>query len=283
MEHIFDLVSKRIDIEDEVERLITMTQEEKIIKNGEDYMRDYYYTLFEFVGKYTFKMWRHRDHCVDMTDYLKVLEYYEMEEEAISNTETLLLVIELMYNFWMQAFMYIETHDYFEGVNNFYHLKTVLDDLVEKHNHKVELLDDNRMVKVVPNKPGVDEVVEILPDNVGFDTVMFNHSSLKANLPEKRKILIELGKVLEPQRDILKKENKDLEDDIFCMLNSMDIRHNNTSEADEKQYRSVVADMNEREIEEWYNELYEMMLLGFLTLKNINRKDKVKELRNKMR
>ena len=282
MEHIFDLVSKRIDTEDEVERLITMTQEEKIIKNGEDYVRDYYYTLFEFVGKYTFKMWKHRDHCISISDYLEVLDYYEIEEEAITNTESLLLVIELMYNFWMQAFVYIETHDYYEGVNNFYHLKTVMDDLVEKHNYKVELYDDNTMVKVVPNKPGVDGVVEMLPDKLSFDTVMYNHSSLKGDIAGKKKILVELGRELEAHRDKLEKENSDLEDDIFCLLNNLDLRHNNTSEKDKKQFKIVVANMNEMEIEKWYDELYEMMLLGFLTVKNIDRKEKVKELRSKM-
>ena len=282
MEHIFDIVAKKIDIEGEVERLIKMTQEEKVIKYDGDLVHDYYYTLFEFVDKYSFKKWKHRDHCIDMTDYLNTLDYYEKEEDAFLNSESLLLVIELMYNFWMQAFMYIKTHSYFEGVNNFNHLKKVMDDLVEKHNYMIKLLDDNTMIKVVPNKPEVDAAVEMLPDKVGFDTVMFNHSSLKGDLAEKKRILIELGKELEPIRDKLKNEKKDLEDDIFCMLNNMDIRHNNTSEDDQKQFKSVVANMNDKQIEEWYDELYEMMLLGFLTVKNIDRKERVKVLRKKM-
>ena len=158
-----------------------------------------------------------------------------------------------------------------------------MDDLIEKHNYTAKFFDNNTMVKIVPNKPEVEAVVETLPENVGVDTIMYNHSSVKGNLSEKERILVELGRELEAQRDDLKNEDKDLEDDIFCLLNNLDIRHNNTSEEYKKQFRLVVANMSDEEKEKWYDDLYEMMVIGFLLVKNIDRRERVKELRGKMK
>lgn len=284
MKHIFDKVSRNINMGSSADRLIKMSEEEEIIKYKKSYYSYGYATLFDFVDNFCFNTWKHRNECVDVSDFLNVLDYEEIKQNAHTKSESLLELVELIYNFWLLAFTATYEHsNSVTGVANFHHLKKVMDDLVEKHNYVVELLDDNTMVRIVPNKPEVNAVAEKLPDDAGIDTVMYNHSSLKGNLSEKRRILIELGKKLEPQRDKLKNENRDLEDDIFCMLNNLDIRHNNTSEVDEKQFKPVVANMSEEEIEEWYDDLYEMILIAFLLVRNIDRKKKVKELRDRMK
>lgn len=281
---IFDKISKNINMGSSADRLIRMSEEEKIIQYKEDYYSYGYATLFDFVDKFCFNTWQHRNECVDVSDFLNVLKYEKIKQNAHVKSESLLELIELIYNFWLLAFTTIHEHsDKATGIGNFDHLKKVMEDLVEKHNYVIELLDNNTMVRVVPNKPEVEATVEILPDDIGFDTVMYNHTSLKGNLSEKKRILVELGRELEPCRDDLKNEDKVLEDDIFCMLNNLDIRHNNTSEEDEKQFKLVVANMSDEEIEEWYDDLYEMMLIGFLLVKNIDRKERVKELRGKMK
>lgn len=62
------------------------------------------------------------------------------------------------------------------------------------------------------------------------------------------------------------------------MFNNMNIRHNNCAEGD-KNYKKVVAKMSQDELESWYDETYQLCLLAFLELDNVERTKKVAELK----
>lgn len=94
-------------------------------------------------------------------------------------------------------------------------------------------------------------------------------------------ILLLLGDKLEGQRAKLKQINKALEDSIFTLLNNLNLRHNNI-DTDSKEYNSFVATMPKKEIESWYDEVYQLCLLAFLEIDNVERARKVKELKQKL-
>lgn len=56
------------------------------------------------------------------------------------------------------------------------------------------------------------------------------------------------------------------------------MRDNNCKEGN-KNYREVVAKMKAADLENWYDELYQMMLLAFLEVDQIEREKKVDELK----
>lgn len=62
------------------------------------------------------------------------------------------------------------------------------------------------------------------------------------------------------------------------MLNNLHLRHNNKVYGD-KNYRKVVADMDDSTLEHWYDELYQMILLAFLQLDQVDRNAKILELK----
>lgn len=62
------------------------------------------------------------------------------------------------------------------------------------------------------------------------------------------------------------------------MLNNLNIRHNNRSKKD-KNYKEYVAKMRKERLEKWYDELYQMILLAFLLLDNVERTERVNELK----
>ena len=65
---------------------------------------------------------------------------------------------------------------------------------------------------------------------------------------------------------------------IFYCFNNLNMRHRNTAEGD-KQYKKYVAKMSNKELENWYDEIYQMCLLAFLEFENSNRYIKFDQLK----
>ena len=97
---------------------------------------------------------------------------------------------------------------------------------------------------------------------------------------KKRDILRALASEIEPQQNQIKSLDKDLGVALFDLLNGMHIRHNNKDPKKKSYYRQHVVDMTDDELEEWYDEIYQMILLAMLLMDhNKERKDKVAQLR----
>ena len=58
------------------------------------------------------------------------------------------------------------------------------------------------------------------------------------------------------------------------MLNNLDIRHNNR---DGKNKKELVLNLTDLELENWYDELYQLLLFCVLIKDNKERKDKMAE------
>ena len=73
------------------------------------------------------------------------------------------------------------------------------------------------------------------------------------------------------------------------MFNNLDLRHNNTTrnlakeEKRDTNYKQIVADMTPDELEDWYDETYQLCLLAFLELDNVERMQKIDELKKKIK
>ena len=264
----------------DTERLIKMAQSENVLCVAE--FNDY--TLFNFVDEYCFKEWKYRSRYLNVEDFLYALDYMVLVEDAKFNIEAHLTLIELIYNFWNLANNKFEDK-FFKGIlkwcGNFYHLKDVMDEILEEYNHTVYANEENDYFIVVENKPGVTAAAEIMPTPaLSFDVIRYNHRSLKGDIQSKKAILIALGADLEAKRRDLQSINKKLSDDIFFMLNNVNIRHNNCSKQDSTKYKEYVATMPPEQLEVWYDELYQMILLGFLLLDNKERSIKIGELKD---
>lgn len=112
--------------------------------------------------------------------------------------------------------------------------------------------------------------------------IRYNHHLLKGDIAEKKSILRKFDTILEPRRAELKAVNKKLEDNLFFGLNSLHIRHNNIDPNGKINYKKYVADMGEEELEAWYDEVYQLILLAILLLENTERDRKFDELKIKL-
>lgn len=272
--NIFDIASTSINISNEVDRIVAMSLKEK-----STYSPPCDLTLFDFVDEHCFKEWNYRGHFVDAKDFLKAVDYNEIIKSAKNgDTDAFMTLIELTYNFWYIAYLDIsDEKSSNRWENNFYHLRDVMLDNLEKYNHKA-YIDDERIL-IIEDKPAVTAVAEIVEQELAINIIRYNHRSLQGELDLKKGILISIGAELEPKRKELQALNKQLSEDIFFLLNNINIRHNNRSKKDKAKYKEYVAKMNKTRLEKWYDELYQMMLLAFLLLDNVGRTANVKGLK----
>lgn len=130
----------------------------------------------------------------------------------------------------------------------------------------------------VPKDQAAIAVAEIVDPGLSYKAIEYNHHSMKGNLERKKAVLLALAEKLEPERSRLKQINSSQESDLFYLLNNLNIRHNNTDPGS-KNYSSLVADMDKDKLEEWYDDTYQLCLLSFLELENVERKARVKQLK----
>lgn len=130
----------------------------------------------------------------------------------------------------------------------------------------------------IPKMPEAITVSEIVSPEISYKVLEYNHYTMKGDIARKRETLRILADQLEPKRAELTTINRELESNVFFMFNNMNIRHNNCTEGD-KNYKEVVAKMTQDELESWYDETYQLCLLAFLELDNVERTKKVSELK----
>lgn len=278
---IFDIVAENINMESEANRLVALSSQEHVLV-----VNSYAYrTLFKYVDEYCFGEWVQRGHFVDVDDFLEALEFDDLQEKAAYDVDAFLTLIELIYNFWELSHRQFDDDEKgykLQWCGNYYHLKNVMDDVLGQYNHVAYINEEQECVLVVEDKAEVTAAAEIMPTpTLSIEVVRYNHRTLKGEIELKKKILLALGAELEAKRKKLHLINATLENDIFFMLNNLNIRHDNKSKGD-KNYKEYVAKMRTERLEKWYDELYQMILLAFLLMDNTKRAEKIKELKGKI-
>ena len=138
--------------------------------------------------------------------------------------------------------------------------------------------NQNGITDFVPKDQAAISAAEIVDPALSYRIIEYNHHSMKGNLERKKATLIALADKLEAKRTKLKQINTSLESDLFYLLNSVNVRHNNAEQGG-KNYIHFVADMKVGVIEQWYDDIYQMCLLAFLELDHLERKERVKKLK----
>lgn len=134
----------------------------------------------------------------------------------------------------------------------------------------------------VPKSAAAISVAEIVAPSLSYKVIEYNHHTLQGNLEKKKSILLLLYEKIEPQRDKLKQINKTMADNLFILFNNLNLRHNNCDEQKKENYKAFVAQMPKKDLESWYDEIYQICLLAFLELENVERNEKIKELKENL-
>ena len=273
--NIFELLDARWNVKEEIARFYKLFHDEKMLFYGPIDE----YTLEDFVEIYCFENWKNQGRYIDVDDYLETLDFNGLCKKAANgDIESFLTVIEIIYNFFYMAYTKIDKCNDYSYSSSFVTLQNNMNMCLEHYNYSADYFEDKEQVIVSEKDPAVTAAAEISDPETAFQIVQYNHYSLKGDILKKKEILLYLSHILEPKRDALKAINKELSDDIFDLFNNLNLRHNNC-DPQSKSYNEYIAEMPPETLEDWYDELYQMVLLAKLELDHCERKKKIAELK----
>ncbi len=178
-------------------------------------------------------------------------------------------IAQLSDNFFYSSFSKIQFVDYIYRVTMLIGYQSVSEDGIT-----IFVPKDNVAIAVSQS--------ELIPDGMSYKVISYSHYSMKGNLEEKKVTLQALANALEPYEKKLSQLDNSFKSDLFYALNSFNIRHNNVTPTDKTNYKKVIADMTNEELEHWYDEIYQMCLLAFMRLEQNDRKKEFDEVKSKI-
>ena len=262
--------------------LLTILEENQFdLKTEYSRLLDLFYEPFdgeisisELVDKYFLKM-NHNliQRCTSLEDFDLTYKFRWESSPRDFDENYFLLFCEYIYNFSLEL--------YNLKIKN---AECCIDCLIKNVKECISILgykeiyEEDKPSIFVENKPETVAVAEIVEPKLGYKVMEYNHHKLKGDIDKKKQILLMFADELEPKRDKLKEINSIVENDLFFMFNNLNIRHNNITESS-KNYKKYVAEMDNKTLEEWYDETYQLCLFAFLELDNVERKQRISQLK----
>ena len=259
--NIFEILAEKVDISVQLEKLEELLYEASI-KGA---------SLEEIVDEYCIRDWKYRGRCTNCDEIRERLVItYEDIKLYYRNQNTVLNYLEYLANLiWLCNTKYLRGQEDFDA--KYQYLQENVKGLIEDMGYEAKIVESEERVLLVEKSAAATAVAEISPLELSNKIIEYNHFLLKGNIEEKRKILLALADKFEPVKNDLKKVDSILEDNISYLLNKMNIRHNNKEGKGASEY---VANLSDEELETWYDETYQMLLLSILELDNIERRKK---------
>lgn len=250
--NFFDIISSvGFNANDEYDRLNYLFSEEESIPQ-----RYYAITLKSYINDKYFRLLPFRGTCTDIDDMLARLQntgYSTPLERLFVFCEFLIAVLP----------------DEQTKNNSYAHEQscTILQNIMailEQTNHELSRLSNSQLI-ITEKNPSATQAIELVEDDaVALGLLEYNHFVLKGNLEEKRRILVSIGRYLEPLLRSRKLQNagfKQLESDMGFMLNNFHIRHNNKEGQKAQEY---IQKVNDSILEEWYDKAYNTALAAII-------------------
>lgn len=279
---IYDILGKKINILNEYEKLYDLFNNEYTYKYGRSS-----YTLADLFDLFI-EDWEYRATYRNIEEILSDLELDEETTEELA-TRDILYLIELILNvedfierkranFDKQYFVYKD-----HNVDLIYKKSNIITENIEillKELNYRSYKEKKNKIKIRKNSSDALETAIIVKDESISDLILdYNDFRIEKDLKAKKDILNSLGQYIEPLRKNIKQANSGLEEYIFFCLNKLHIRHNNKSGKDKINY---VANMSKIDLINWYDKVYDLVLIAIRLVEMPSYFKSFKELKKKI-
>lgn len=224
--------------------------------------------------KDVFYSWKGRGTCISCENMRQELGIDILENEIKITADEIIKCLEYYENISM---LYVKKvlpkskHKILPEANI---LKCNIGVLLNHLNMEEKYIPKYDAIIITPKNPAATAVAEISSEDTAMAILMYHHASLKGQLEEKRKLLQSIANEYE---DLLKNPIDGFTEYFKTargMLNNLNIRHNNINGANKK---DEISKMSNKQLENWYDELYQLLLFCVLIKDNKERKDKMAE------
>lgn len=200
--------------------------------------------------------------CLSLSEFDERHGFNFRTISSSSELNDLILLVEYVLNIVMEIDKIPDTKYYMKESGYTFiadHIRTVCGKI------HYEIIETENGYVLVESNPAAIEAAQTLSDENIYLPLQYSHHSLKGDIQAKRSILLTLSNELEPNREVLKGIDRNLENNLFFCLNNLNIRHNNTSKASNF-YIQHVDNMSDAVLEKWYDYIYNMMLVALIKL-----------------
>lgn len=263
--NIFKILNEKISISSQIDKIEMLLSESSINS----------FTPEEIVDIECMRDWKARGRytsCEEIRERLHIT--YTDIQKKLSDEQTLFYLEYVSNIIWLCNERYLGGDDNYD--DEYVYLQENVIRILDDLGYEAKVFEDEEKVLLVEKNVAMTAVAEIVDSKSAYAVVEYNHHLLKGNIDEKQRILKILADKFEPMRGELKKVNKDLESNTGYLLNKINIRHNNIEGKNAVEY---VKNLSDEELEEWYDETYQMLLLCFLEYDNIERSKRISKLK----
>lgn len=261
--------SRVLDLHDEILQIEMLFQSPVISVGYKEY------SLENFVDKRYFGAWKGRENCTD-TDAMRqglnidgiLSTPNPSKNEVLTYLQYTLNIAELC----RRRFNEDNGRSSDFNIKRYTELLTSIRRILRALDYDVRFVPDKEIIYLVARNIAADAVADNSDDVETDKIIEYNSFAVAGNMQRKREILLSMGDTIESYSDNMAPGNVKLYSNIEFMLHNFNIRTDNTTGEDRVEY---VADMSEEELEKWYDEAYQMMLLRILQNENQKRMQRV--------
>ncbi len=258
--NIFEIIEEKYDLKEEIGKIDFLFNNALLIIHNNLTFQQEQGNVEAVVQNMLFFNWKQRGsslNCEEVRRKLDIdLNKFE-NEDIIVRLEYYLNIISLVNT----KLMYPNC----QKTQQFVMLEKNIEILLDHLNYEYLDIKEEEKILLVPKNPAATSVAEISTKDTAIAILMYNHSSLKGNLSQKQslllKIYIEYEKLLKKPIDGF----SEFFDKTKGLINKLNIKHDNKKE---------ISDIDNIQLEEWYDELYQLLLFCVLIKDNIERKNK---------
>lgn len=269
--NIFELLKEKYNIEHEMNKITTLFNSQ-IFKHIDSYTyKQTIYTIENIVDNRLLFAWKQRNCCLSCNEIRAKLNL----EYEYSKLDNVILILE----YYENLIYLVDRHISFNKINyqifqEYFMLKENIANLLDYINYEIHTIEKEEKVLIVPKNPSTTAVAEISDEETAMAILMYNHHTLKGDLERKRQLLNLIQRTYEPLLKSPIEGYKDFYEKTNQLLNNLHIRHNNLEEVNNK---NLVININDKTLEHWYDELYQLLLFCVLIDDNLKRKKEAGE------
>ena len=233
------------------------------------------YSIENFVDKKYFYSWKGKEGCSDSDAMRQGLNIDGILAKPDPTKNEILTYLQYTLNIaelCRRNFNADETRGYDFDLRNYTVLLSRIRELLARLKYDVKYISDKEVIYLVTKDVAMDAVAETSQDPAIDAIIEYNSYSVSGNLERKKSILNAMGDTIESYTDNRSPGNVRLFSNIEFMLYNFNIRNNNMDGDDKVDH---VAAMSKEELEAWYDETYQLMLLRILQHNNEDRMKRI--------